>query len=146
MDGIEVVFACKFTITSNIRKFNLEWDENFLTRMFHYILRNSYQAVEDKINFLSVEGDYSGIVNIQVEKNHSMVVISFSDNGIGIHSKDEGRIFKPFYTSKGSDRGNGVGLFFCERMMKDLNGRIYIKETKRAVGTTINLEFPTLKH
>jgi GAF domain-containing protein len=137
-----LTYSCKFTFKSKVKKYLIKWEEPFLHRMFYYILCNSYQAVEDKINFLNVENDYSGDIQASLISKDKRILISISDNGIGIDEDNKNKIFNPFFTTKSAARGSGVGLSFCERMMKELNGQIFIAETSYGKGTTINLIFP----
>jgi signal transduction histidine kinase len=65
----------------------------------------------------------------------------FKDNGVGIPEDSLDKIFDRFYTSSSS--GTGVGLAFCQMVMKSINGSItcnsiFGKETE------FILEFPTI--
>jgi hypothetical protein len=67
------------------------------------------------------------------------VVIRVSDNGAGIPSEHEGRIFEPFFSTKAE--GTGLGLALVHQIMVEHGGRI---EVRAAVGggTVFELTFP----
>jgi len=68
-------------------------------------------------------------------------VLSISDNGPGISSKDHGRIFEPFYTKKKMGRsGTGFGLSVVWNVIRDHQG--YINVTTGDSGTTFDFYFP----
>jgi len=118
-------------------------EEKVIKRIFYYLIKNAFQAIEDK-NTLQVnyEKQISGIITIKTYIDDNHFIIDFEDNGCGIEEQDMEIIFKPFFTTKGADRGSGVGLYYCKRMMDDLEGDIKIKKTKVGFGTTISLKFP----
>lgn len=74
------------------------------------------------------------------------VVLSVSDNGVGISPEDVSRIFEPFYTRKEMGRsGTGLGMSVVWATVKDHNGYIDIK-TKKGSGTTFELYFPVTRN
>ncbi len=73
------------------------------------------------------------------------LVVSVSDNGVGIATGERDKIFGEFYrptdpTGRGV-RGSGLGLAMCRRIMKLHGGAIRIADTGPH-GTTFELEFP----
>jgi nitrogen-specific signal transduction histidine kinase len=69
------------------------------------------------------------------------VVLSVSDDGLGISSNDFERIFEPFYTKKVMGRsGTGLGLAVAWNVVQDHKG--YIGVTTDENGTTFELFFP----
>ncbi len=73
------------------------------------------------------------------------VVLSVSDEGIGITAADQERIFEPFFTKKQMGRsGTGLGMAVVWGTIKDHNGYIDV-QSKVGAGTTFNLYFPITK-
>jgi len=72
------------------------------------------------------------------------VVLSVSDDGLGISSDDLERVFEPFYTKKVMGRsGTGLGLAVVWNIMLDHKG--YIDVISDENGTTFELYFPTTR-
>jgi signal transduction histidine kinase len=73
----------------------------------------------------------------QVEEDEEpFVSLDISDTGAGISVKDINLLFKPFFTTK--ERGVGLGLSICQRIIKDHNGKLRVKPAKET-GTTFNI-------
>ena len=70
------------------------------------------------------------------------VVVTVSDNGLGIPSTDIDRIFEPFYSKKKMGRcGTGLGMAVVWGAVKDHKGYIDVKSVV-GKGTTFRLYFP----
>ncbi len=70
------------------------------------------------------------------------IIMKVSDNGIGLSSVDEERIFEPFYTKKAMGRsGTGLGMTVVWGTVKDHKGFIDIQSIK-GTGSTFTLYFP----
>lgn len=70
------------------------------------------------------------------------IVLTVSDTGIGISSKDIGKIFEPFYTKKAMGRsGTGLGMAVVWGTVKDHKGYITI-QSEEGKGSTFTLYFP----
>lgn len=134
----------KITLHSKVNAFNYYWDYTHTEKVFYYILKNAVQAIEDKIKNLPVEKKriYLAMIEVRILKNGNHLLIEFEDNGCGIHRDDMSKLYRPFFTTKGANRGCGVGLYFCKRTMTDIGGKIYVKSTELGVGTNFCLEFP----
>jgi PAS domain S-box-containing protein len=77
----------------------------------------------------------------KVEKGE-YVLLSVSDNGIGIADRNLEKIFEPFYTKKKMGRsGTGLGMAVVWGTVKDHKGYIDI-HTREGEGTTFELYFP----
>jgi two-component system sensor histidine kinase PilS (NtrC family) len=68
-----------------------------------------------------------------------LVVISVSDEGVGIAPEELEGIFQPF---RGSfERGTGLGLAMVHRIVSDYSGEVKVNST-RGAGTTVQVRFP----
>jgi len=68
-----------------------------------------------------------------------LVVISVSDEGVGIAPEELEGIFQPF---RGSfERGTGLGLAMVHRIVSDYSGEVKVHST-RGAGTTVQVRFP----
>ncbi len=66
------------------------------------------------------------------------------DNGAGISAENMKRIFRPFFTTKSSENGHGLGLSICQDIAKGYGGEIAI-ESKPGSGTSAFLRLPLEK-
>jgi two-component system, NtrC family, sensor histidine kinase PilS len=67
------------------------------------------------------------------------LVISVSDEGVGIAPEELEGIFQPF--RGGFSRGTGLGLSIVHRIVSDYSGEVRVTSTKGA-GTTVHVKFP----
>lgn len=75
------------------------------------------------------------------QKQGDFVVLSVTDNGIGISKEDQGKIFTPFYTSKEMGKiGTGLGMVLVKSTVLDHKG--YLDMTSSNNGTRFDLFFP----
>jgi two-component system NtrC family sensor kinase len=87
---------------------------------------------------LAVSADVAN--HAQRGKGQSRVCITISDTGHGIPPEQLGRIFDPFFSTKGS-KGTGLGLSVCQRIVEDHFGRIEV-ESGEKTGTTCRILLP----
>ena len=57
-------------------------------------------------------------------------LLKIRDNGIGIEEKNLGKIFDPFYTTKTTDEGAGVGLYLSREIIQNHKGDISVASVK----------------
>jgi two-component system, NtrC family, sensor kinase len=81
------------------------------------------------------------IIRIVSYQQGNDVCISIIDNGQGIPPEKLKRIFEPFFTTKDRDRGTGLGLSVCHRVIKQHGGLILV-DSKEGEGTTFNVVLP----
>ncbi|MFW5960284.1 MAG: sensor histidine kinase, partial [Chitinivibrionales bacterium] len=90
--------------------------------------------------------DARGRVIIKTElrrdrRNKSVVLLSITDNGVGIPDEALDKIFEPFYSTKEGERGAGMGLFVIYSIIKSNNGEIQV-ESEPGMGTAFRITFP----
>ena len=102
-----------------------------LSLLFVNLLRNARDAMPE-----------GGTVTISAHQNNRGVRVSVEDQGTGFPPEVSKRLFRPFFTTKGS-RGSGLGLWLAAGTMERLGGSIRAANRPRK-GAIFMLEFPLL--
>lgn len=106
-------------------------DPNEIKQVFINIVNNALQAMPG-----------GGELRIRATVDpQSEAVIEFSDTGNGIPEENVGKIFEPFFSTKGEGRGTGLGLSISERIIHNHNGRIEV-ENAAGRGATFRVFLP----
>lgn len=95
------------------------------------ILKNSLEAIH--------EG--SGKVKMIIDSKKDDVRVRVIDNGEGINKELLNQIWEPYYTSK--EKGNGIGLSVCKRLLQENDGRMSVK-SKEGWGTCVTITLPRI--
>jgi len=69
------------------------------------------------------------------------LIIEVSDNGCGMDDETRGKIFYPFFTTKGPEEGTGLGLYVCHNLIEGLGGRIEV-ESEPGQGSSFRIMLP----
>ena len=117
-------------------------EENFTVfadpNMFQTILRN---LISNAIKFTHKEGQ----ITINAQKVESDIIISVSDNGIGISIESQSKLFNisQIHTSKGTadETGTGLGLLLCKEFVNKNGGEIWV-ESELGKGSTFKFTLP----
>lgn len=115
----------------------IQGDPNQLQQAFLNIITNARDAIESSKN---PEAGEIAIKSYLCQDNSNIEII-FQDNGCGIHKEQLGNLFNPFFTTKGPDRGMGLGLAICYRIIESHKGRIEV-ESQVGKGSTFKIILP----
>jgi signal transduction histidine kinase len=91
--------------------------------------------------FEKVSSLYEPTVSVTTKKSENNVIITVSDNGNGIPQKIKDKIFQPFFTTKPTGQGTGLGLSLSYDIIKAHGGEIKV-ESKEGEGTEFNISLP----
>lgn len=105
-------------------------DKEQLLRVFNNLIKNSIQAIHDQKN---------GWIRIIIKSTRDQVIISFSDNGIGIPEEQQARVFSPNFTTKSG--GMGLGLAVTKNIILNAGGEIDF-ESEEGKGATFIIRLP----
>ncbi len=87
--------------------------------------------------------EYNPTVTVSTKKLNGKVEIKISDNGNGIPPKLMDKIFQPFFTTKPTGQGTGLGLSLSyDIITKGHNGELKV-DTRQGEGTTFTIIIPT---
>ena len=108
-------------------------------RVILNLITNAFYVVKKKKE--ENPDGYEPTVSVSTEKLGNMVLIKVSDNGNGVPKEVLDKIFQPFFTTKPSGEGTGLGLSLSYDIVKVHGGELTV-ETKQGEGTTFTISLP----
>jgi two-component system NtrC family sensor kinase len=87
--------------------------------------------------------NYKPAVTVTTNLHDNKVEVKVIDNGNGIPQKVVDKIFQPFFTTKPTGQGTGLGLSLSYDVIKAHGGDINL-ETKEGEGSTFIIQLPNL--
>lgn len=108
-------------------------------RVLLNLITNAFHAVSEKKQHLP-EG-YEPTVSVRTKSIGDKIFISVHDNGNGIPQKILDKIFQPFFTTKPTGQGTGLGLSLAYDIVKAHSGTLTV-ETKEGEGTAFIIQLP----
>src|SRR5690606_26436268 len=113
---------------------NFEVDEIVFTkRNLRSIL---YNLIVNSLKYCSEERLPE--IQVSTQRNCDGIVLSVSDNGMGIPEKQLGKIFSLFKRYHVNIEGSGIGLYIVKRIVENSGGSVHVKSEVN-VGTTFNI-------
>ena len=124
-------------------------------RVIMNLVTNAFYAVNEKMHNAPVEThhgastvaspsaspQYTPTVSLSTKKMDDKVEISISDNGNGIPQKVLDKIFQPFFTTKPTGEGTGLGLSLSYDIVKAHGGELKV-DTKEGEGSEFMIHLP----
>ena len=108
-------------------------------RVILNLINNAFYVVDEKKR--SGIENYEPIVSVSTKKTNGKVEIRVADNGNGIPQKVLDKIFQPFFTTKPTGQGTGLGLSLSYDIVKAHGGELKV-ETKEGAGSTFFIQLP----
>jgi signal transduction histidine kinase len=127
----------KTDFDENIGKINIIPQD--IGRVLLNLYNNAFYAVTEKKK--STEAKYEPAVSVSTKKTDNKVTISVKDNGNGIPQNVVDKIFQPFFTTKPTGQGTGLGLSLSYDIVKAHGGEIKV-ETKEVEFTEFIINLP----
>jgi signal transduction histidine kinase len=120
--------------TGSLSELRVFADKEQFSRAFLNLIKNGIQAIP---------ADQIGEMRITVQSSESVVLITISDNGMGISQEAQENMFQPNFTTKTS--GMGLGLSIVKSIVDNFGGKIwYTSESGK--GTTFYIEMAVYKN
>lgn len=113
-------------------------------RLFINLVANSGYACNEKRQSLLKEdpnSTYVPTMNIKTEKMGDQIILTFKDNGTGIPQDVIEKIFNPFFTTKPTDQGTGLGLSLCNDIVRTHGGEMRVFSVE-GEGTEMVIDLP----
>jgi signal transduction histidine kinase/ligand-binding sensor domain-containing protein len=106
---------------------------NLITNALHAISPSSHGSNEETVK--------DPTIWLSTKQIGDDVLIKIKDNGSGIPNKILDKIFQPFFTTKASGQGTGLGLSMSYDIIKSHGGELKV-ESKEGEGTTFTIVIP----
>ena len=121
----------------NLEKINIIQQD--VGRVLLNLFTNAFYSVTEK---KKLQGDsYEPTVSVRTKKLTDKIEITVKDNGMGIPQKVLDKIFQPFFTTKPTGQGTGLGLSLSYDIIKAHGGEIKV-ETKEGEFAEFVIELP----
>ncbi|MBS1919110.1 MAG: nuclear transport factor 2 family protein [Bacteroidetes bacterium] len=135
-------------------KFETEFDNNIpkmnivpqdIGRVILNLINNAFYAVSEKAKSSKQNAEgYEPTVVVSTKNSGNKVEVNVKDNGNGIPDKIKDKIFQPFFTTKPTGQGTGLGLSLSyDIIIKGHGGEIKVN-TKENEGTEFIIQLPVV--
>ncbi len=127
----------KTDLDETIGKLNIVPQE--IGRVILNLITNAFYAVTEKKK--QAGEDYKPTVTAGTKKINDTIQVTVKDNGNGVPPKILDKIFQPFFTTKPTGQGTGLGLSLSYDVVKAHGGELKV-ETKEGDGTVFYINLP----
>lgn len=122
----------------NLPKINVLAQE--IGRVFLNLFTNAFYATQQKQKMLN--GEYKPEVSVMTVLKETAVEIAVKDNGIGISEAIRDKIMQPFFTTKPTGEGTGLGLSLSYDIVVKAHGGTINIESEEGYGATFIISLP----
>jgi signal transduction histidine kinase len=107
------------------------------------LVTNAFYAVNEKAIAAKASGDttYKPLVSIATKKKNNTIEITVADNGNGMPDAVKDKIFQPFFTTKPTGQGTGLGLSMSYDIITAHGGKLKVNSTE-GQGTEMIIYLP----
>ncbi len=95
-------------------------------RVLLNLYNNAFYAVKEKSTVVAKTENFEPQVSVSTKRKGDNIIISVRDNGNGIPQKIVDKIFQPFFTTKPTGQGTGLGLSLAYDIVKAHGGEIKV--------------------
>jgi len=97
--------------------------------------------VSNALDACQVSEKPSRHVVLSTRDENGTLVFEVTDDGIGMDSEIRRKVFTNFFSTKGSEKGTGLGLLTTRKIVQQHGGHVWFESTE-GVGSVFRLEFP----
>jgi signal transduction histidine kinase len=132
--------------------FKSEFDENLpktnvipqdIGRVLLNLINNAFYAVDKRAQ--KNKEEYKPLVIVRSELENSHLKISVIDNGTGIPTEIKDKIFQPFFTTKPTGSGTGLGLSLSYDIVKAHGGTLEVNSSPD-IGSVFSIQLPIFEN
>ena len=148
-NAIPITIGIETDFDPTIEKINVLPQD--IGRVILNLINNAFYAVKEKQTHASASMSaeqagsaghpYEPTVTVRTKKVKDKVEIRVMDNGIGIPQKIVDKIFQPFFTTKPTGQGTGLGLSLSYDIVKAHDGELMVT-TDEGHGTEFIIQLP----
>ena len=109
-------------------------------RLLVNLYENAFFAIDEKLKKTSLS-DYEPEIKTIIKSDAKNIIITIKDNGIGIDPELKNKIMEPFFTTKPTGVGTGLGLYLSYEIIKKHHGEIMI-DSDSGQYTEITMTIP----
>ncbi|MBN2036625.1 MAG: PAS domain-containing protein [Chitinispirillaceae bacterium] len=92
------------------------------------VVSNAIRSIQEKKSRSAKEGTaYKGLLIVSARLQHDMVLVTVTDNGVGIPENIRSKIFDPFFSTWPISKGTGLGLSTALHIVEEHGGRIFFE-------------------
>ena len=135
---------------------------NLINNAFYAVQQRQRDAAQDHPGFVNLDGLYTPTarqreisenfkfseiyyeptVTVSTQKTDNQVIIKVKDNGTGIPDDVKARVFQPFFTTKPTGQGTGLGLSLAYDIVVKGHGGTLEVESTEGKGTEFVIQLP----
>jgi signal transduction histidine kinase/tetratricopeptide (TPR) repeat protein len=112
-------------------------------RVLLNLYNNAFYAVNEKQT--TAPTGYQPTVSVTTARVNGHIQIRVGDNGMGIPESVKAKIFQPFFTTKPTGEGTGLGLSLSYDIVTKGHGGSLLVQSQEGEGTTFLIQLPTTK-
>lgn len=101
------------------------------------VLLNIFNNAQDALSERQIA---SPMLNVHLSKEQDRSVVTIADNAGGIDADIIDKVFEPYFTTKGNDKGTGIGLYMSKKIIeKNMNGKLTVRNNSEGAEFRIEL-------
>lgn len=115
---------------------------NLINNAFYTVTEKKKRNQPDSQDVLEAASLYKPSVIVSTKRSEDKILITVSDNGMGIPSQIINKIFQPFFTTKPTGEGTGLGLSMSYDIISKSHGGEIRAKSKEGIGTDFEIVLP----
>jgi len=140
----EILDSLKYAENFKSIKLKINLPQHHVFRTKRILLKAVMQnLIENAIKYSRKDNDRPQ-VEITIKESEGKLIISVTDNGIGIPKNMQEHVFKMFYKGEHANSGSGLGLYIVKMSLESLKGTIRV-QSEPNIGSVFTVEIPARK-